>query len=204
MENKLTKTFIIIFGAIVLSFALSHSAFASYVTNYNYASSTDPVGYEYQPVVFNNNPVYPPYTGQNTYYQQQPVYVPTTTTITAKPTSSVVNNYYYSTAPATTKTSTTTTNTSASNPTLIPNTTTSNIPANTSGVNYNNGLGASAYTPYGNGITALSLKGSGGFLPSSVWQWIIVFFLILIIIIIARMFVHKQTPGEHTVVNHAH
>jgi uncharacterized phage infection (PIP) family protein YhgE len=45
-----------------------------------------------------------------------------------------------------------------------------------------------------NGLTALSFKGSGGFMPSSVWQWILVIFLILIVIILARMI---SKPASH-------
>ena len=167
---------IITFGAIVFSFALTNNVFA--YRDY-YAYSTDPVGYDYQNYDYNtnyHNPIYPPYT------YQQPVV--STTTTTAKPTTSVVNNYYYQT-PTTEKVSTTnTTKTSTKNST-----------------NSDNGLSDQAYNSYGqltgNGITALSLKGSGGFMPSSIWQWIVVVILILIIIIIARMFVHKPTPGDH-------
>jgi len=35
-------------------------------------------------------------------------------------------------------------------------------------------------------IAALSFKGSGGFMPSSVWQWILVSVFILVIIILLR------------------
>jgi hypothetical protein len=196
MKN-ITKKLTIILGAIIFSFALVNS-----VSAYShYAYSTDPVGYEldsnspiyyYQQPV-NINPIYPPY------YQQPVVITPTVTTTTAtKPTTSVVNNYYYQTAPATTKTTTTNTsnNTTSGTPTYIPATSSTT-----------NGLGASAYNGYnqatiGNGITALSLKGSGGFMPSSIWQWIIVVVLILIIIIIARMFVHKPDPADHDVLIH--
>lgn len=38
-----------------------------------------------------------------------------------------------------------------------------------------------------NNLTALSLKGSGGFMPSSIWQWIIVVLLIFAIVILSRM-----------------
>jgi hypothetical protein len=187
--KKITKQSIIILGAIILFFAIANSTFAAYG---HYAYSTDPVGYEYQPSMpmyypqpVTNNPIYPA-------YYQQPVVYPTTTA--AKPTTSVVNNYYYQTAPAT-KT-TTTTNTTSNTPTFIP-------VSDTSRVNTSNGLGASAYNAYpqttGNGITALSLRGSGSFMPSSIWQWILVVILILAIIVIARMFVHKPDPADHDV-----
>ncbi len=41
-------------------------------------------------------------------------------------------------------------------------------------------------------LTALSLNGSGGFMPSSIWQWLLVVLLILAIIIIARMIGRKS------------
>jgi hypothetical protein len=197
MENKLTNKLIVVLGAIVFSFALTGSVQASYVTNYAY--STDPVGYEYQPMMpyyqqpVVNNPIYPQYYQQ----PQQPQYTYQQPVVAAKPAAQVVNNYYYQTAPKTA--TTTTTNTTSTNPTYIP-ANTSSIPANTPNAVPSNNLGASAYNPYaqtGNGITALSLRGSGSFMPSSIWQWILVIILILAIIVIARMFVHKPTPGEH-------
>ena len=45
----------------------------------------------------------------------------------------------------------------------------------------------------GSDLTALSIQGNGGFLPSSFWQWLAVVFLILVIIIIFRSF-KKQDP----------
>lgn len=54
-----------------------------------------------------------------------------------------------------------------------------------------------------NGLTALSLEGSGGFMPSSIWQWFLVILLILAIIIIARMLARKHEHTEiHTVTAH--
>lgn len=50
-----------------------------------------------------------------------------------------------------------------------------------------------------NGLTALSFRGSGGFMPSSIWQWFIVILLILAIIIIARMIGRSRTHEVHTV-----
>lgn len=55
-----------------------------------------------------------------------------------------------------------------------------------------------------NDLTALSLAGSGGFMPSSVWQWILVIFLILIIIILARQFSKKKTSHADPHTAHAH
>lgn len=213
MENKTIKNLIIL-GIIIFSFALADNAYAV-----NYAFSNDPVvrynpnnsyynnynelyGYRYNPVN-NHYPYYSQNYPQYSYYQQS-VYNPPVTVV--KPNTPVVNNYYYQTAPATVaKTTTTTkTNTDTSNTSTNKNTTTSD----TDGV-YNNSLGASAYNgssqANGNGLTALSLRGSGGFMPSSIWQWLLVIILILTIIIISRMFVRKPSPADHdSHVAHAH
>lgn len=80
--------------------------------------------------------------------------------------------------------------------------------------NYGNLMGASAYGAYSgqqvvypaqqvstgsNELTALSVKGSGSFLPSSVFQWFLVIILILAIIIIARM-IGKTFSKDHITV----
>ena len=55
----------------------------------------------------------------------------------------------------------------------------------------------------GNDLAALSLAGSGGFMPSSIWQWLLVILLILIVIIIVRMLGRKPEHHEvHTVTSH--
>ena len=144
--------------------------------------------------------VYPQYSyyqasGYNTSTQPQPQ--PKTT--------SVVNNYYQ-TAPATTAKTTTSTTTDTTN----KNTTTNNTDTTgTNTVGYNNSLGASAYNgssqASGNGLTALSLAGSGGFMPSSIWQWIFVIILILVIVIISRMLINnRQTVLQESHIVHAH
>lgn len=48
-------------------------------------------------------------------------------------------------------------------------------------------LGASAF----GSLTALSLGGSHSFMPSSVWQWVLVFFLLLVVIILFRIVLHN-------------
>ncbi len=79
-------------------------------------------------------------------------------------------------------------------------------------VNYdgNDPLLASAYGAYnsqpvqivdGNGVTALTVAGSGGFMPSSVFQWFLVILLILAIIIVARM-ISKSFSRSHAPVAH--
>ena len=208
MENKKIKNLITVLGAIFVFFAISNIASAaSYSPVYAFSNNqndTYPV-YEsywtYNPsMTYYGNPVSPQYvtnastTSANT----------TTASTTTKPTSTVVNNYYYGDTKVPANTITTTTGTN-SNPTIIP--VTSEMTSGTmNGVNYANNLGASAYYPYytqqatgtniGNSIPALSMKGSGGFLPSSVWQWIFVVILILVIIIISRSFVKKAVPGD--------
>ena len=49
----------------------------------------------------------------------------------------------------------------------------------------------------GNSLTALTFRGSGGFMPSSIWQWLLVIILILVIIILSRTLVKKPSPGDH-------
>lgn len=136
-----------------------------------------------------------PQSGQYGYYQQSGYSTSNVVadTPTVKP--NVVNNYYYQTAPATIAKTSTTSTTKTSDTSDTSNTSTDS----TNRVD-NNGLGASAY----NGITALSLRGSGSFMPSSIWQWIFVIILILIIIIIARMFVKKPTVEQESHIAHAH
>ena len=53
--------------------------------------------------------------------------------------------------------------------------------------------GSSGFSTNANDLTALSFQGSGGFMPSSIWQWMLVVVFILIIIIIARLFKKHDT-----------
>lgn len=69
---------------------------------------------------------------------------------------------------------------------------------------------ASAYGTYNaqpvaydtNGVTALSVKGSGSFMPSSVFQWFLMILLILAIIIIARMVSKTFSKDPHATPAH--
>lgn len=124
------------------------------------------------------------------------------TVIPTAPIATTVNSsvdpvqYIYSPTTSTTTAKTNITNTSTSKNTTTKNTTVDNTKE------VSNNLGASANN---SGITALSLRGSGSFMPSSIWQWLLVIVLILIIIIIARTFVKKPSPGDHdTHAAHAH
>ncbi len=54
-----------------------------------------------------------------------------------------------------------------------------------------------------NGVTALSVNGSGSFMPSSVFQWIMLVLLILAIVIVARMLAKKSVNNDpHSVPAH--
>lgn len=120
-----------------------------------------------------------------------------------------VNNYYYSTTYTTPKVATATT-TDTTKSTVVKSTEKTsdvredrNVVSNSTQANYDyNNLGASAY---GSQVTALSLRGSGGFMPSSIWQWLFVLILILVIIILGRMFVRRNRVEEEMHTNsHAH
>lgn len=194
MENKATKNLIIL-GIIVFSFIFTNSA-SAYCQRYAFSNKLVDRNCIEEEIYYNN-------------YESNSSVSSTSSTLNTTPDNNVVNNYYY--YPTTTKT--TTSNTSTTKSTVDTTKDISNSNSNydsnyNHGENdYNNGLGASVYDSgqNGNGITALSLKGSGSFMPSSIWQWILVVVLILIIIVIARMFVRKPSPADHDVhTAHAH
>jgi hypothetical protein len=152
--------------------------------------------------------MYYPYNNNDNYYNNE-----------TNQQTPIINNYYYQTIP-TTRVPSTNSNTSSNTNSTTKNTNTTtttqkevyvdNQAIETEPVNSNsnlgasayNSLGASAYNSYeqnkGSQITALSLKGSGGFMPSSIWQWILVVLLILAIIVIARMIKHRSEVKEET------
>ncbi|MFA6515375.1 MAG: hypothetical protein WCT42_03900 [Candidatus Paceibacterota bacterium] len=209
MENKITKNLIIL-GAIIFSFALTNSVSAYAFSNRGYV--------EYNPYnqYVSNQGYIPGYyqTGYSSYNSNNNnIYNPNPTVVTTQAMPPVVNNYYYPTTYTTPKVATTTSNTNNTTSTTQRTYTNNQVAPSTSNTNtvdynnsgYSNSLGASAYnsTGYSNQtknsskITALSLRGSGSFMPSSIWQWILVVILILAIIVIARMFVRKPSPGDH-------
>lgn len=107
-------------------------------------------------------------------------YTPTTPVTPVKPNQDTVKPVNNNTTP-----------TKPVKPVVNSNTTsTSNLPAVNTASNDNNGL------------TALSFKGSGGFMPSSIWQWILVVLLILAIIIIARSLSKSSSHGAHAAPAH--
>lgn len=201
MTNQRTKKLIVL-GSIIFSLLfVSINTFAYSCTGYSCES------YRYSP--------YNPYNQENqngSYaqydYSQTVVPVPYMMNNT-KPntTPTVINNYYYQ--KETIPKSTTTVNKESNSYSSTENNSSVNSSQQIEDDYYRNNLGASAYNGYdqsqGNEITALSLRGSGGFMPSSIWQWILVVILILTIIIIARMFVRKPHPADHdNHVAHAH
>lgn len=189
MKNKTTKNLIIL-GAIVFSFAFANNAFAYTCVGYTCYDSYNPTySSGYSP---SYNPRNVPQNNYQDYYAYNPNVVQNVQNVqTPTP---VVNNYYYptttrvvtSTVPSatTTNTTTNTTNNTTTTPTETPVVVDSSNPTG-------NNLGASAA-----GITALSLRGSGSFMPSSIWQWMLVVILILAIIIIARIMIRKSQESK--------
>lgn len=157
MKNKAIKNLIIL-GTIIFSFNFAHSVSAFNSSFYSVDSDNSQDSY------------------QSADYSSGRGYSGEQGTSTGTP---VVNNYYYTTSAgsATSTSDSTTTKT----PSTATSTVTSTLDKNGDGIN-DNLLGASA----ANGLTALSLRGSGGFMPTSIWQWILVAVLILIIIVLIR------------------
>ncbi len=100
-------------------------------------------------------------------------------------------------------------------PVTTVNTVSTNGPGNYVSYDYNPNT-ASAYgynnpqqvivgqtaTTDNNGLTALTVNGSGSFMPSSVFQWFIVILLILAIVIIARMISKSMSGDTHVTAVH--
>ena len=138
-------------------------------------------------------------TADSVFYQNQTLEVSiipntdyyTTPVITPNP-SYIASEYNYYPSQNTSNTSTTIKSTSTS----IAKKATSSTSKNTA---------QTSNTDTGNDLTALSFRGSGGFMPSSIWQWLLVIILILVIIILSRTLVKKPSPSDHdTHAVHAH
>jgi len=198
MKNKIIKILIVLFVFILSSLTLN-KAFASsgsYILNrhtginYNYFNDFDDESYSREDY-YNNDYNY---SGLNT--------------STTKSGATIVNNYYNSKDSSNSNKVATTSNSNSnssknvstsnivkdtssnSNSNSSKNVSTSNIVKDTSSNNNSN----SNDNVYGGGkdvtgsqLTALAVRGSGSFMPSSIWQWILVTFLILIIIILIRI-----------------
>ena len=215
MKNKFMKNLILVASLAV--FVLSaKSAFAyGYYTEYGYNPSAyntmNSQNYGNNSVYYDNTN----YNNSSYSYTQQPVqqqyvyaqpkvqYVPASTTqVQYVPVETV---RYVS---ATTKTTNTNSNIANTQGASVANATSSRstyVAANT-GVKGNSGqyvnfdpnsqlLGTSGYGVYPdqqvaydtNGVAALTIGGTGGFMPSSVFQWFLVILLIFAIVIVARM-----------------
>ena len=170
--NINTTKNLIILGALVIAFIGINSAEA-YV----------PGVWEPQPRINSNEPAF--YKVPNPY--DAPVTPQTTGTVTMNSNSNSASNT------STTKNVTKTTNVNKSS------NTTSNSSEITTPADVRD---LPPVVTSDNGLTALSLAGSGSFMPSSIWQWLIVIFLILVIIIIARMLGRSRSHEVHTVTAH--
>jgi hypothetical protein len=108
----------------------------------------------------------------------------------------VIPTQYVLQPATTTKVATATTTKTTTNVTNTKTNTVDNT--NTSDTNNSDVLSANVYNSRTNNsnIPALTLQGSGGFMPSSIWQWMLVVVLILIIVILSRLFIKKPIPYE--------
>lgn len=105
----------------------------------------------------------------------------------------IVNNYYYGTPSSVNKNSTSNSSDSVKNTGNDSSSDNLNTDSEDLGILNDsdvksNLLGASAAS----GLTALSLRGSGGFMPSSIWQWILAGILLLVIIILIRVLINNS------------
>lgn len=185
----------------------SYAPSGDYVSYYNVTPNYSYSSYPSNSDIYNymNKPYN--YVEKPANYIEQPItreiqYIPQNTqnTQTARNTNSNINkntNTVSNTQVASVARSTNTLNTNAA---TAPRTSGSGQYINFDG--YNN-LGASAYgvypnVKYGNNeLTALSVRGSGGFMPSSIFQWFLVVLLILAIIVIARMITKTFSKSSH-------
>ncbi len=183
MKNKTIKN-LIAFGTLAILLVSAHSALA-YVP-YTYDMYAPPQPSYYVNPQFTELPTWTP-TQPHTANSNGVVH-----TTTAYPT--IVEQP----APTPVKTVSTTT---TKKTVVATNTNKSTATSNTVYSDQQNPNYPYGYYDNSNQLTALSLKGSGSFMPSSIWQWLIVIFLILVIIIIARMLGRGNTTHHevHTV-----
>jgi cobalamin biosynthesis Mg chelatase CobN len=144
--------------------------------------------------------------------------VPTTYDAPVVPQTVAMNNYNFNTNNGSSNTNvnpnTNTSNTSTNTKTVTKNTTTNTTKVATAARVRNTNTSDSGYVSSdfnnqlkpvvttGNNLTALSVAGSGGFMPSSVFQWFLIILLILAIIIVARMLTRSDHHEVHTVTSH--
>lgn len=195
--NKYISKILIVLAVITLSLTFTGSARAEYPTLKDCvdATWTTPVGCDkvmarYYAGYYSNGYDYGYTTTQYAYTQP----VQPTQYAYAQPIQSgapVVNNYYYKTNPTTTKTTTSTTVKSATTGSSSSDTA---VKSNTSSTQEE----ADESQTFNNNLPALAFAGSGGFLPSSFWQWLLVAVLILAIVILVRLInrsTHKEVHG---------
>jgi len=198
MKYKITKNLIAL-GILVFSIFSANNIFAYSCSGYSCSDYSSNYGDSYNNYDYRDN--YNDYNSRN-YNQDRRVY----DRYVSNREPVIINNYY----PVVEKTTrvVTVAEPSVISPTIpvtegkpistIPTTSSNsntNSSSNNTGAIEGNLLGASAYGS--SGLTALSLGGSGSFMPSSIWQWIFVVILILVIIILTRIFVKKPSPEDH-------
>lgn len=203
--NKYISKILIVVGIFTLSLVVSNYASAEYPTIRDCANSTwtTPVGCDaimdkYYAGYYSNGYDYVATTRSNTYYNNQPNQYNNSNNYQPNGTP-IINNYYYKDQSVTAKstTSTTTKSTTSGSSSTKTNTSASNtnkLNGDSSNVNAEEVFNTDGTS---NDLTALSFRGSGGFLPSSFWQWLLVIFLILFIIILARMIARSNKANVH-------
>ena len=181
MNNKTMKILIVLSIFVAFSFGIN-SAFANYYVHYENGN----IAYK----VVTKTPPREDRENSNETSNK------TTTTTTDKYGTTTVNNYYDTEPSSSTKSSTTSpvaSITTTKNKTTNSTSAESNSRLETDNNTDIDGVYGGARDVTGSDLTALSLRGSGGFMPSSIWQWILVVFLILIVIILIRI-ITKPRP----------
>jgi disulfide bond formation protein DsbB len=202
MNKYISKTLIVV-GIFTLSLIVSNSALAVYPTIQDCANSTwtTPVGCDkvmdsYYAGYYSNGYDYVATTRSNTYNNNYPNQYSNNYQANGTP---IVNNYYYKDDSVTAKTTTSTTTKSSTSENTSSKTNTSISDTNKVSGDTDTKSREDVFNTSGSdsGLTALSFRGSGGFLPSSFWQWLLVIFLILIIVIIARFIARSHRDDVH-------
>ena len=211
--NKYISNILIVLGIVTLSLIFVGSASAEYPTYQDCANSTwtTPVGCDkvldrYYAGYYSNGYDYVATTHQNTYNNQpnqynQPVAYANPAPLTTTP---IINNYYYKDESVTAKSTTNTTTKSSTSGSTTTKTNTSASTQKESDVKSDTSNTSNLDEGFSGGseLTALSFSGSGGFLPSSFWQWLLVAILILVIIILARLIRRASHKEEYSVPVH--
>jgi len=173
MKNLTSKN-IIIFGALSFLFISAGNALAYTSNSVDYNSFYDGNSHYSNDYIPNNEaPI--PITLPNTPSTVKPA----VSNVVAS--SNVKNN------------SATVTKTPASTSTTVKS---SNKAVTSTDVNSASNTASNSSSIDANNLTALSFQGSSGFMPSSIWQWILVVILILAIVIIARILGNRPAGND--------